>query len=177
MRAFGQAARRATAVVVPGLLVAACVPAGHLAGARAPAPTFDAIAFFAGDTRGVGSLKVMTRRREPVRVAGHGVVTPDDAIVLTQDVRRGDRAVVHRTWHLHMVAPGRLAGTLSDAAGPVAGDVHGNTLHLAFAMPHGLRAQQWLVLQPGGRESRNRLVITKWGLPVASLDETITRLR
>ena len=43
-------------------------------------------------------------------------------------------------------------------------------------MQGGLHAQQWFYLQPGGQVALNRMVVTKFGLPVASLDETIRRL-
>ena len=56
------------------------------------------------------------------------------------------------------------------------GEVMGNVLHLAFAMKVGPRAKRWLYLQPGGQVSRNRMVVTKFGLPVTSLDETIRRI-
>lgn len=176
VRRSGNAMRRTCALLAPMLMIGACVPSGHLARERAPSPTFDPIVFFAGHTRGVGSLKVLTKKRQTVLVEGHGVVQPDGTIVLTQDVRRGNRPVVHRTWHLRTVAPGGYAGTLSDAMGPVAGDAVGNTLHLAFRMKGGLHAQQWLELQPGGQVAHNRLVVSKLGVPVASLDETITRI-
>lgn len=166
---------RTTPLLTATLLLGACVPAGHLQRARASAPAFDPTVFFAGDTRGVGSLKVITKARQTVRVTGHGVVQPDGTIVLTQDVRRGNRPVVHRIWRLRPVAPGRFGGTLTGAIGPVTGDTHGNALHLSFRLKGGMHAQQWLYLQPGGQRSRNRMVITKLGIPVASLDETITR--
>ncbi len=158
------------------LLLGACVPSGHLARAQTTAPTFDPIAFFAGHTMGRGSLKVLTKHRQTVLVEGHGVVGADGTIALDQDVRQGNRPATHRSWHLRRTAPGRFVGTLTDAAGPVAGDVTGNTFHLRFMMKGGLRAQQWLYLQPGGQVSRNRMVVTKFGVPVASLDETITRV-
>ena len=72
--------------------------------------------------------------------------------------------------------PGRYAGTLSDASGPVTADVAGNRLHIAFPMKGGLRAQQWLYLSPNGQVAQNRMVVTKLGIPVASLDEVITRV-
>lgn len=122
-------------------------------------------------------LTVMTRHRQAVLVEGKGVVTPDGGIVLDQDVRRGGEAATHRTWHLQRVGTGQFAGTLSDASGPVTGDVSGNCLHLRFAMKGGLRAQQWLYLRPDGQSAHNRLVVTKLGVPVASLDETIVRRR
>lgn len=118
----------------------------------------------------------MTKRSQQVMVTGRGVVTSDGEIVLDQDVQRGSAPPSRRTWRLHRIAPGRYTGTLSDAIGPVTGEVAGNCLHLAFAMKSGLRAQQWLYLQPGGHVARNRMVVTKFGLPVASLDETIRRV-
>ena len=169
------AARIALALAMAGTGTG-CVPAGHLVRYRAPAPSFDPIAFFAGPTEGVGSLKIAFRHRQATLVRGTGRRDGDAAIVLDQDVRRGDEKPTHRTWRLHRVAPGRYAGTLTDASGPVAGDVLGNRLHLAFAMKGGLKAEQWLYLQPGGEVARNRMVVTKFGIPVASLDEVITRL-
>jgi hypothetical protein len=158
------------------LALGACVPSGHLVQQQATSPTFDPIAFFAGATEGNGKLKIMTKRRQQVMVTGRGIVTPDGEIVLDQDVRRGSARPSHRTWHLRRVGEGRYAGTLSDATGPVTGEVTGNLLHLAFPMKGGLRVQQWLYIQPGGQVSRNRMVVTKFGLPVASLDETIRRM-
>jgi hypothetical protein len=167
--------RRSSAIAV-SLALGACVPSGHLVQEQATSPTFDPIAFFAGTTEGNGRLKIMTKRRQQVMVTGHGLVTSDGEIVLDQDVRRGNARSSHRTWHLRRVGEGLYAGTLSDATGPVTGKVTGNLLHLAFPMKSGLRAQQWLYLQPGGQISRNRMVVTKFGLPVASLDETIKRM-
>jgi hypothetical protein len=40
----------------------------------------------------------------------------------------------------------------------------------------GLRADQWLTLQPGGAEVRNVMIIRKFGIAVARLDETIRRV-
>ena len=121
-------------------------------------------------------MAMMTKTRQTVVVERHGVSSPDETVVLTQTVRRGDRLVVHPTWHLRAVAPVRYAGTLFDTVGPVAGDTVGNTLHLAFSMTGKLRAQQWLERQPGGHASHNRPMVTKLGMPVASLDDIITRI-
>ncbi len=157
------------------LAATACVPSGHMAYERAVDPTFDAIAFFAGPTQGEGVLRIAMHHPQTVRVEGRGMVQADGGIVLEQDVRRGDAAPTHRVWHLHRDAPGRYVGTLSDAIGPVRGETSGNRLHLAFALKGGLRVQQWLYLRPGGQIARNRMIVAKFGVPVASLDETITR--
>ena len=53
----------------------------------------------------------------------------------------------------------------------------GNRLHLRFTTTDGgLDAEQWLYLQPGGRVALNRMVLRKFGLPVATLDETIRKV-
>lgn len=158
------------------LSLGGCVPAGHLTELGAASPIFDPIAFFSGTTRGSASLKILTKRREQITVVGHGTVSASGDIVLEQDVRHADGRSKHRTWHLRRIGPDRYAGTLSDAVGPVMGDAVGNRLHLAFAMTGGLKVQQWIYLRPGGQVARNRMVVSKFGIAVASLDETITRV-
>lgn len=165
-----------TAALAAVFAISGCVPSDHLASAQAPAPVFDPVMFFAGHTEGRGTLAVAMRHRKPTLVDGHGIVTSDGGIDLTQDVRQGDGKPTHRTWHLRQIATGRYTGMLSDASGPVTGEVEGNCLHLRFAMKGGLRAQQWLYLEPGGQAAHNRMVVTKFGLPVASLDEKIVRI-
>lgn len=167
---------RLPAAIAVLLSLGACVPSSHLVQQQAASPTFDPVAFFLGATEGNGRLKIVTKGIQQVTVTGRGVLTPDHGVVLDQDVRRGNAPPSHRSWHLRLVGPGRYAGTLSGATGPVVGSVTGNLLHLVFPMKGGLRAQQWLYLQPGGQTARNRMVVTKFGLPVATLDETIRRM-
>ncbi|QXQ05319.1 DUF3833 domain-containing protein [Sphingosinicellaceae bacterium] len=158
------------------ILVAACVPSDHVFLEQAPAPGFDPIVFFAGHTEGRGSLAVVLQHRNPTLVEGHGVVASDGSIDLDQIVRKGDGKPTRRTWHLYRVSPARYSGTLSDARGMVTGTVEGNQLHLIFDMKNGLHAQQFLYLRSNGQSARNRMIVTKLGIPVASLDETIVRL-
>jgi hypothetical protein len=167
---------RSVAALFPALAMAACVPAGHLAQDQTASPPFDPIRFFAGRTQGTGSLKIVLHSRQATLVTGMGIADGDRSIVLEQEVRRGDDPPTPRTWRLRALGAGHYGGSLSDATGPVTGKVVGNRLHLRFAMKGGLQAQQWLYLQPGGQIARNRMVITKFGLPIASLDETITRV-
>lgn len=157
------------------MFIAACVPSGHLRGEQAFAPTFDPVAFFAGKTEGRGMLTILLRRPQPTLVEGKGTVTSDGTIRLSQEVSRGGAKPTNRTWRLRLVGPGRYAGSLTDATGLVSAQVSGNLLHIRFAMKGGLHAQQWLYLAADGQSARNRMVVTKWGLPVASLDEVIAR--
>ncbi|WP_353216754.1 DUF3833 family protein [Sandarakinorhabdus sp.] len=166
------------AVVMLAVLagVSACVPAGRLTAGKAALPQFDVAAFFAGRTQGRGILKIAMRRTEPVSVDGSGQTAADGMILLDQGVRQGNRDIKRRQWQLRAIGPGRYAGTLSDAAGPVVGEVTGNVLHLRFALKGGFKADQWLTLQPGGNEARNVMIIRKFGMPVARLDEVIMRV-
>lgn len=144
--------------------------------AAAPGPLrFDAIAFFSGRTEGVGRFKVVLRRGEPVRVEGRGRME-GDTLVLDQLVTRGDGPAKPRLWRIRRVAPGRYTGTLTDAKGPVTGVATGDRLHLAFTSTGGFRVDQRLVLAPDGRSARNRLTAKRFGVTVATLDETIRKL-
>ncbi|WP_416908509.1 MAG: DUF3833 family protein [Polymorphobacter sp.] len=155
--------------------LSACVStAGRTPGAGAAAD-FDVARFFEGATQGRGTLKIVFQGREEVRVAGRGRVE-DGVIILDQTVWRGERAAETRQWRLRADGAGRLSGTLSDAAGPVSGAVEGNVLHLRFSMNGGVKADQWLTLQPGGARVENVMVMRKFGLPVARLDEVILRV-
>lgn len=148
-------------------------PGRELAAAQ---PTFDVAQFFRGRSEGDARLKIVFKSAEPVRVRSNGVIGADGTLVLTQSVIRGTRAPEERQWHIRQIGSGRYAGTLSDAAGSVTGDVSGNRLHLSFPMKGGVHADQWIYLQAGGRIALNRMRMTKFGIEVARLDETIRKL-
>ncbi len=152
-----------------------CVSAGQLPPARTDAPALDALAFFAGQSRGEGTLKIALRRPSTVTVASAGRRDSDGGLILDQTVILAGQPATQRQWQLHRDGPGAVAGSLSDAAGPVTGRIEGNRLHLRFTMKGGLRADQWLTLQPGGQVLHNVMIVRKFGLPVARLDEVITR--
>jgi hypothetical protein len=161
--------------LILALACAGCVSSQHLAQDQAPAPVFDPATFFVGHTEGKATLNIALHHPRPVVVEGHGRIDADGTLILDQSVQTGTGPAKPRSWRFHPDGPGRWSGTLSDAAGPVRGDITGNCLHLAFAMKGGLKAQQWLYLQRGGTIVRNVMVVRKLGLPVARLNETITR--
>lgn len=97
-------------------------------------------------------------------------------MVLDQTVKQAGEPLEHRQWRIREVSAGRYAGTLTDATGPVRGETDGSRLHLHFTMKHGLIANQWLDLAADGQSAHNRMVISKLGLVVARLDETIRRV-
>lgn len=157
------------------LATAGCAGTGNLAALQAPTPTFDPVAFFTGHTHGDGMLTLPMSAAKPTLVEGHGHME-GATLVLDQRVKRADKPATTREWRLHAVGSGHWAGTLSDATGPVIGTVEGNRFHVRFTLKHAMTAEQWMYLQPGGAALINRLVVRKFGVPVAHLNETITHL-
>lgn len=146
-----------------------------LAAAPDAAPPPDPIAFFVGHTEGVGDMKIVMRPAYAMAVHGLGRVDADGAIVVDQRVEEDGKPPHQREWRLRLTAPGRYAGTLTDAAGPVAGEMIGGRLRLSFRMKGGLAAEQWIGFDPDGRTAHNVMRIRKQGMVVARLDETIRR--
>jgi hypothetical protein len=158
------------------LPIAGCSAAPPLATLAAPSPIFDPLAFFSGHTEGEGRLKIFASRARSVHVHGDGRVDGDGTLHLVQSVVEGDHPPTSRAWAIRAAGERRYDGTLTDADGPIAGDVRDNRLHLQFRMKHGLRVEQWLYLQPGAQIARNRMTVRKFGVVVATLDETIRRV-
>ncbi len=152
-----------------------CVGASGRAGLTSGAPTFDVARAFVGASAGEGRLKIAFRRTRPVHVESSGHRAEDGTIVVDQVITEPGRKTRTRQWRLREVAPGRYAGSLSDATGPVEGVVRGNCLELRFRMKGDLTARQWLFAMPDGRTVQNRMSILKSGILVARMQETITR--
>lgn len=163
-------------LVAATLLLSACVTTPQVEPIDASAPAFDLSEFFTGRLHGEGDLKVMMGGSRKIRVSSVGRRAPDGSVVLDQQIAEQGKPARSRSWRLREVAPGRYAGTLSDADGPVAGAATGNRLHLSFRMRGGLDVDQWLTLAPDQRSARNLLRVRKFGLTVAALDETIRKL-
>lgn len=140
------------------------------------AELFDPRAFFSGRTEATGTLKIVFRGPETVRVEGDGRVESDGSLSLTQVVREGDKPARTRVWRLRETAPGRYTGTLTEAQGPVTADVSGDRLHITFTSHDGYGYEQWVTLAADGRSAHTVLKIRKLGFTVANYDETIRKL-
>lgn len=165
--------RRFAPSLIAPLLLAACVGAPSVA-VPTPRPAFDALAFFSGHTLGTGRLRKLFSATEQTDVHGSSRVE-NGTLVLDQVVAEGDKPARHRTWRIHADGPGHYTGTLTDAVGQIVGESDGNRLHLAFAMKGGLPTDQWLSLAADGRSAHNIMVVKKFGLRVAVLDEDIRK--
>jgi hypothetical protein len=168
--------KRSVAALALLTSLSACVATGRLPEPAATAPALDPLAFFAGATRGEGRLQIATRRPRTVQVAGMGRIGPDGVLQLDQSVSLAGKPPVQRQWQLSRNGQGGIAGSLTDASGPVTGAMEKGRLRLRFAMKGGFRAEQILALQADGRTLKNVMIVRKFGLPVARLDETITKV-
>ena len=178
-RDVGRRRRRTAPMLAPMLTLAAaaCVSLPpQPAGLASRASGFSPESFFAGKTEGVGTVRVAGSGRHALHVLGTGRVETDGALLLDQLVDEDGKPPEQREWRIRRVSPGRYAGTLSDAAGPVAGEIDGNMLHLRFRMAGGLDAEQRLYLQRDGRTAINRMTVRKLGLVVAVIEETIRKV-
>ena len=143
--------------------------------ASQPGPAFDPIAFFTGPSHGDGRLDQIFKPIRTVTVDSMGKRDADGAVTLTQHIVTQGEAPRDRVWRLRQVAPGRYAGTLTDANGPVETLAIGRAIRIRYPMPGGIKVEQYLVVLPGGRALDNRMNVTKWGMHVASLHERITK--
>ena len=153
----------------------ALVGCGGAAPALAAPSSFNPLAFFTGPSRGEGTLKVMTKSSVPIRVESEGRPDGNGGIILDQTIREGSKPARQRTWALRPTSPTTMTGTITDTPGPVTGRLDGNRLLLNYTMNGGLKAEQVLTIQPGGRSLVNRMTVRKFGIVVAHVSEVITK--
>ena len=158
------------------LFLAACVAAPRPQAPDAAAPAFPVLRFFEGKTEGKGSLNIAFQSPGSLDVRSRGTIESDGTLVLRQVIDQSGKPARQREWRIRELSPGRYAGTLTDAEGPVKGEVSHNRLRISFRMKGGLDAEQWLTLAPDGRSAHNAMVVRKFGFTVAAVDETIRKL-
>ena len=135
---------------------------------------FDPVAFFMGRTTGQGTLKKMLSSAQATHVSGIGRME-GAVLVLDQTVTIAGEKSRDRQWRLRAAGPGRWTGTLSDARGAVDASAAGAVLTIAYTSNDGMGIVQTVTLAADGRSARNLMKIRKFGMAVATLDETIRR--
>lgn len=160
---------KVVAIAIVAALVASAEPVQ-------PQPQLDPLEFFTGETRGDGMIKVMMKAPTPVRVETRGTPDGKGGMTLDQKVYETGKPVRARRWILYPTSKTTLAGTVTDGAGPITGDLSGNRLHLKYRTKDGLAFEQWMYLQPNRRTMVNRMTVRKWGMVVARIEETIRKL-
>ena len=158
-----------------GILALTACSAAAPPEASEPGPAFDPVAFFTGPSHGDGKLDQIMKSVRTVTVDSVGKPEADGALTLTQRIAMQGDSPRTRVWKLKQVAPGRYAGSLTDASGPVETVAIGRAIRIRYPMKGGLMVEQWLVALPGGRALDNRMTVTKWGMRVATLRERIEK--
>ncbi|MGU3389705.1 DUF3833 family protein [Sphingomonas sp. M1A8_2b] len=161
--------------VALSLVLAACA-GGPPASPVGTAPHFVAERFFAGRLDGVGTLKIVLHAPTTTHVTSIGRVGADGVLLLDQHIEQQGKPARDRQWRIRPLGNGRYTGTLTDASGPVTGEVEGNRLHLGFPMKGGMRVDQWLTLSADAQVAQNHLIVRKLGITVATLEETIRKI-
>lgn len=131
--------------------------------------------FFVGRTEGTGTVRVILSGSHAVRDETIGRIERDGTLVLDQVVREEGKPARRRTWRMRRSGANRIAGTITDARGPVTGELEGAVLHLRYRSVEGPSVEQWITLSPGGRSAHNRMVFRRFGMTVATVEETIRR--
>jgi len=141
-----------------------------------PRAQLDPISFFSGQTHGDGRLHQVFAAPTTVRVDSTGHRSAAGGLLLTQRIAQDGKSPRIRQWIMQPAGPGRYTGSLTEAVGPVSLVVTGPRAEIRYRMKGGLSVQQQLALQADGRTLLNHLEVTKIGLRVAYLDETIRKL-
>ena len=133
--------------------------------------------FFVGRTEGSGTAQIVLAGSRKVRDVTRGRLDKSGALLLDQMVYEEGKPPRRRFWRLVRSGPNRLSGTISDANGPVIGDIRGNVLHLRYqTKEEKAQVEQWVTLHPGGRTASNRMIFKKFGFKAATLNSTIRKL-
>jgi hypothetical protein len=164
---------RNLALILP-LAITACSASAPDSGPTATTP-LDPIAYFTGRAEGRATLHKLVGEPEAILVHSSGRSDGKGGVFLNQRIEEQGKPARVRTWHLMPAGPGHFTGTLTDASGPVVASVAGPRLDIAFPMKGRLKARQVLILRADGRTLANRLTVTKFGVPLAHLDEVITK--
>ncbi len=140
-------------------------------------PEFRPEQFFGTMATGYGMIQSASGKpARPIRVESRGSILPDGRFRLDQTVHEGGK-VRERHWIMMRLDDRRYTATLSDAAGPVTAQVHGNLFHLKYLFKKPfVTMEQWLYLQPDGKTVLNTGTIRMPGREIARLSEVIVRV-
>jgi len=132
--------------------------------------------FFVGRTESTGTANILMNGTRAVRDRGVGRIERGNVLVLQQIVEEEGNPPRARTWRLLRRPDNRIIGTITGVQGPVSGYARGNLIHLTYQSSEGPSVEQWITLDPGRRTARNRMVYTRLGVTVATVETLIRKL-
>jgi hypothetical protein len=133
--------------------------------------------FFVGRTESRGTVSIALSGRHAVSDRSTGRIERGNTLVLEQRLEEEGKPARNRTWRLTRAGDNRITGTISDARGPVTGEVRGNVIHLRYQSAEGPGVEQWITMDPNGRLARNRMVFRRIGITLATVESVIWRAR
>jgi hypothetical protein len=158
-------------LIAPVLLLAS----GSAATTPASAP-IDPLHFFVGRTESVGHVKIIFHDGYATHGTGEGRIEPDGSLFLVQQVFDDGKPPHERRWRVHQVGPGRYAGAMSEAVGPVTIDQVGARFRFRFAMAGRLNVEETMIALPGGRAARSSARVRKFGFVVVTSDGIVRKV-
>src|SRR4051812_11070467 len=151
-------------------------PLAYLLLAAAAPPTAPE-QFFVGRAEGAGTVQMVLAGSHKVRDHSRGHLDRSGALILEQIVEEEGKPARRRSWRLVPAGGNRVSGTISDAIGPVTGEINGNVFHLKYrAKEASAQVEQWITINPGGRTASNRMIFRKFGFKAATLESTIRKV-
>jgi len=153
----------------------ALLGASASAGSAAVEVRSDPMRFFEGRTESVSTVKLVMRKPFSSRSLGRGVIS-DGVLNLVQQVEEDGKAPFDRRWRMRQVGPGRFAGTMTEAIGPVTVDEVGERYRFRFKLKGNVSVEQWLTPLPGGKVARSKVTIRKLGMTVGRSEGTVRKL-
>ena len=147
-----------------------------MSAAGTPPRPLDVIAFFTGKSHAENVMKVAFKKPVPLTVDSIGGKGDRGDFVIIDTVHEGDKPVRQRKWIMHPTGPNRYGGSLSDATSAVEVVIAGNSVTIRYTMKGGLKIEQVIDVQDGGRSAANRVVAKKFGITFAHVDGTIKKL-
>ena len=137
----------------------------------------DPLRFFEGATESVSTVKLIMKKPYRSRSTGSGKILPNGTLDLVQRVEDEGRNVKTRRWLIRRIGPGRFAGTMSEAEGPVNVEEVDGRYRFRFKMKGGLSVEQWLIPAADGRSATNRVSVRKFGLRVGHSEGVIRKTK
>jgi hypothetical protein len=131
---------------------------------------------FQGRTESVSTVKVVTKKPFSSRSVGRGQIRGDGTLELVQRVEEDGKPARIRRWLIRRAGPGRFAGTMSEATGPVTVEQIGGGYRFRFKMKGNFAVEQWLTPAAGGRSATNTVIVRKFGVKVGSSEGTVRKI-
>jgi hypothetical protein len=159
-----------------GLAVAAALTLAMPTGAGAADKLADPLSFFEGRTETVSTVKMVMKKPFKSRSLGRGKLLGDRSLDLVQRVEDEGRPPHERRWKIRQVGPGRFAGTMSEAVGPVTIEETPKGYRFRFKLKDNMAVEQWLMPMAGGKAARSKVTVRRFGIAVFKSDGVVRKL-